>query len=68
MVIEGTLSSNSVRIPKGSFCYFANINNLFDELFYQQLFSYLKSEVERPQFKLPINPETGIKIEMMEAC
>jgi hypothetical protein len=53
---------------KGNFDYFAHLNNQFDELFFQQLFSYVKNEVELTHFILRIMRETDIKIEMMDDC
>lgn len=52
---------------KGNFSYLSKLNNQFDELFYQQLFSYFKNEVELTHFNLRIIPEADIKIEMINA-
>jgi hypothetical protein len=51
---------------KGNIRYLLIWFNHFDELFYQKLFSYLKSEVEFIHFNPRIIPETDIKIEMLD--
>jgi hypothetical protein len=53
---------------KSNFDYFGKLNNQFDELFYQQLFSSFKNSVELSYFHPIIMTETVLKIEMMDAC
>jgi hypothetical protein len=53
---------------KGNFDYFAKLNKLFDDEFYQHLFCYFKNEVELVNFDPRLIPDTDIKLEMMDVC
>jgi hypothetical protein len=53
---------------KGNFDYFAKLNWLFDDEFYQQLFSYFKNEIEVANFNPRLMSESDINNEIMDVC